>query len=84
MLSAEFRGTRYYVAWSVARTGRLNSLSARTIHLLVTTDDSLEKIATALGYSDASNFSKAFNKWAGLSSGAYRASFAQSPPGSLG
>ncbi len=47
----------------------------RAIQLLETTDDSLEKIATALGYSDASNFSKAFNKWAGMSPGAYRASF---------
>jgi AraC-like DNA-binding protein len=56
----------------------------RAIHLLETTDDSLEKIATALGYSDASNFSKAFNKWAGLLPGVYRVSFAQSPPGSLG
>lgn len=56
----------------------------RAIHLLETTDDSLEKIATALDYSDASNFSKAFNKWAGTLPGVYRASFAQSPPGSLG
>ena len=53
----------------------------RAKHLLEARDDNLEKIAAALGYSDASNFSKAFKKWAGQLPGAYRASLAQTASG---
>ncbi len=44
----------------------------RAIYLMETTDDTVEQVATALGYSDASNFTKAFKAWAGTSPGAYR------------
>lgn len=44
----------------------------KAIHLLETTDDSMERVAEALGYSNASNFNKAFKGWAELSPSEYR------------
>lgn len=44
----------------------------KAIALLETGRDSLEVIADTLGYSDASNFSKAFKNWSGVMPGEYR------------
>ena len=44
----------------------------KAIHLLEVTDHSMEKIAEELGYSNASNFNKAFKGWAELSPSEYR------------
>lgn len=44
----------------------------KAIHLLEATSDSMEKVAEALGYSNASNFNKAFKNWAELSPSEYR------------
>lgn len=44
----------------------------KAIHLLEATNDSMERVAEALGYSNASNFNKAFKNWADLSPSEYR------------
>lgn len=44
----------------------------KAIHMLEVTDHSLEKVAHTLGYSDASNFTKAFKNWAEMSPSEYR------------
>ena len=41
-------------------------------NLLRDSDESLAEIAQRLGYSDACNFSRAFRRWTGVSSGRYR------------
>ncbi|MDX1457661.1 MAG: AraC family transcriptional regulator [Marinobacter sp.] len=46
----------------------------RAADLLVTTGLSIDDIAYQLGYSDPSNFGRAFRKWEGVSPSAYRAS----------
>ncbi|PCJ45054.1 MAG: hypothetical protein COA99_05825 [Moraxellaceae bacterium] len=44
----------------------------RAIGLLENTKNTVEQIANALGYSDASNFTKAFKNWAEMSPNEYR------------
>lgn len=44
----------------------------KAIHLLEVTDSSMEKVAEELGYSNASNFNKAFKGWAEQSPSEYR------------
>ncbi|MGM0563518.1 MAG: AraC family transcriptional regulator ligand-binding domain-containing protein [Pseudomonadota bacterium] len=44
----------------------------RAIHQLEASDDSLEVIAESLGFSDASNFSKAFKNWAEMTPSEFR------------
>jgi len=44
----------------------------KAIHLLEVTEYSMEKVAEELGYSNASNFNKAFKGWAELSPSEYR------------
>ena len=44
----------------------------KAIDLLKTTNDTIERIATELGYSDLSNFYRAFKKWTGHTPGKYR------------
>lgn len=44
----------------------------KAMYLLESTGDNLEKIAEQLGYSDASNFTKAFKNWADLSPNEFR------------
>ncbi len=39
---------------------------------LIETGDSIESIATRLGYEDASNFRRAFKAWEGCSPGSFR------------
>ena len=40
----------------------------------------IEQIAVTLGYSDASNFTRAFKKWSGVTPARYRHSVTISPP----
>lgn len=44
----------------------------RAVHLLKTTDWSLQRIAVALGFSEASAFHRAFKRWTRLNPGDYR------------
>lgn len=44
----------------------------QAMHRLEMSQDSLETIGYELGYSDASNFAKAFRSWSGISPGEYR------------
>jgi AraC-like DNA-binding protein len=44
----------------------------KAIYLLEFTDETMEKIAENLGYSDASSFNKAFKSWAGVTPSDYR------------
>ncbi len=70
-LSAE--GTRFQALQDRVRHGRAQDLLAGT-------DMSIDDIAFQLGYSDPSNFGRAFRKWEGVSPTAYRVS-RQSPSG---
>lgn len=45
---------------------------AESTRLLRTTSLSLDQLADRLGYSDASNFSRAFQKWTGMTPGSFR------------
>lgn len=45
----------------------------RAVAYLVNTDEAIERIAERLGYSDASNFRRAFRRWTGLAPAAFRA-----------
>jgi AraC-like DNA-binding protein len=45
---------------------------SKAIHLLETTERSIEEIAGELGYSDISNFYRAFKRWTGKSPSSYR------------
>ena len=47
----------------------------KAMQLLETTRECLDSIADMLGYSDASNFSKAFKGWSGMLPGEYRDKF---------
>ncbi len=47
-------------------------LHKKAIKLLRETPQSIERIATQLGYSDASNFAKAFKGWSGMSPSEFR------------
>ena len=49
-----------------------NIRKKKAMELLKTTDYSVEQIATELGYSDLSNFYRAFKKWTGHAPGRYR------------
>ncbi|EDY86901.1 helix-turn-helix- domain containing protein, AraC type [gamma proteobacterium HTCC5015] len=49
----------------------------RAIHQLEATDSSLESIAELLGYSDASNFTKAFKSWAEMTPSEFRQRLSQ-------
>ncbi len=49
-----------------------NIRKKKAIDLLNTTDYPVEQIATELGYSDLSNFYRAFKKWTGYAPGRYR------------
>lgn len=49
-----------------------NIRKKKAIDLLQTTSDSVEQIAAELGYSDLSNFYRAFKRWTGHSPGVYR------------
>ncbi|HPA08899.1 MAG TPA: AraC family transcriptional regulator [Methanoregulaceae archaeon] len=55
-------------------------LKNKAIHLLQTTDLSLEQIATELGYGDLANFYRAFRKWTGRTPGSYREKIAMNRP----
>jgi AraC-like DNA-binding protein len=46
---------------------------AESTRLLRTTSLSLDQLADRLGYSDASNFARAFQKWTGMTPGTFRA-----------
>ena len=43
-----------------------------SIHLLKSSELSIERIAIRLGYADPANFTRAFRKWAGVTPSAYR------------
>jgi len=45
---------------------------AESTRLLRTTSLSLDQLAARLGYSDASNFARAFQKWTGMTPGTFR------------
>lgn len=47
-------------------------LKSKAMHLLQTTDLSMEQIAAELGYHDLANFYRAFKKWTGRTPGSYR------------
>jgi len=49
-----------------------NIRKKKAIELLKTTDYPVEQIATELGYSDLSNFYRAFKRWTGRNPGEYR------------
>lgn len=49
----------------------------KAMSLLESTQDTIERIAEQLGYSDASNFTKAFKTWADLSPNEFRNKLAQ-------
>jgi len=51
---------------------RTEVLCKKAARLLLETDYSLEDIAAYVGFSDASNFSKAFKSWSGDAPGVYR------------
>lgn len=51
---------------------RTEVLCKKASRLLIETDYSLEDIAAYVGFSDASNFSKAFKTWSGDAPGVYR------------
>lgn len=52
----------------------------KAIHLLESTDNTLEEITELLGYGDTSNFIKAFKQWSGMTPNEYRRSFSSSQP----
>ncbi|MEP0203111.1 MAG: AraC family transcriptional regulator ligand-binding domain-containing protein [Halioglobus sp.] len=59
---------------------RNNVLCEWAIRYLSESDVSVEAIATALGYDDASNFRRAFKKWTGDSPGCYRNTLVEQKP----
>lgn len=60
-------GTKFQVILDQVRHGKATSL-------LETSPLSIDEIADRLGYSDPSNFGRAFRKWEGVSPSSYRAS----------
>jgi AraC-like DNA-binding protein len=68
VLAERFRMAMHDTPLSYLRTVRLQ----RAMRLLVESTDTLERIATAVGYRDAFAFSKAFKRSVGQSPGEYR------------
>jgi AraC-like DNA-binding protein len=67
-LAERFRGAMGVTPLAYLRTVRLQ----RAMRLLAEADDTLERVAAAVGYGDAFGFSKAFKRGVGVSPGEFR------------